>query len=294
MLKDGCVVGVGVGKVQIQDTAHTGLQGRRLCCGMMKVGSSAGAGLTASINKTRCAGVLDLTDIVAAISIHNAVSGARHDPNEVNDDAHTPVSSHKVIFFCPRWHQRPPPSAMVGAAPVQELTDILAAIPNHNSAEDDLDVVDADADAPASNSDKRKKPLLQTFVFSATLTLPSSLRSRLRKGGVMLWSSMGSSCRIGQCRTTKHRRRLLLLSVVTALNPEHAAVVKDGAGQYRSATLVTLMEKLLCSVAYFPPTFGCIDCIIHFFRDRGWRAVWLRDAGHADGQAALPGQAQDR
>ena len=80
---------------------------------------------------------------------------------------------------------------------LQELSSILEQVPKHGAepaaagealaegaaAENGLQAEAAETeqseDAPVQ---KFKKKFIQTFVFSATLTLPSSLRERLRKG----------------------------------------------------------------------------------------------------------------
>ena len=82
---------------------------------------------------------------------------------------------------------------------VQELSNILEALTSQRAssgaAADDADLdedaaddedEDADADAAGADISSGKAPagLLQTFVFSATLTLPQKLRKRLRRGGL--------------------------------------------------------------------------------------------------------------
>ena len=77
---------------------------------------------------------------------------------------------------------------------VQELSNILEALTSQrassgtaadgadlddDAAEEDDDNADAD-----NSSGKAPAGLLQTFVFSATLTLPQKLRKRLRRGGL--------------------------------------------------------------------------------------------------------------
>ena len=85
-----------------------------------------------------------------------------------------------------------------GIYAVQELSNILealasqrassgAAIDDANRAEDVAPDDDEDADSAGADISSVKAPagLLQTFVFSATLTLPQKLRKRLRRGGLL-------------------------------------------------------------------------------------------------------------
>ncbi len=80
---------------------------------------------------------------------------------------------------------------------VQELSNILEALVSQRAssgpAPDDADLAedaaesddeDEDADAARAGNSSGTDPagLLQTFVFSATLTLPQKLRKRLRRG----------------------------------------------------------------------------------------------------------------
>ena len=68
---------------------------------------------------------------------------------------------------------------------VQELSNILDLIPRPQSA-DAQEQATAIGFEDINTKDQAKPPKLQTFVFSATLTLPESLRKRLRKGAP-LW-----------------------------------------------------------------------------------------------------------
>ncbi len=85
---------------------------------------------------------------------------------------------------------------------LQELANILenldsqrAAAPPDKDSEPDLDdEVGEDTGGTAAGD---KAPLLQTFVFSATLTLPQKLRKRLRRGDTPC-SGQGSSHAPGQ------------------------------------------------------------------------------------------------
>jgi len=81
--------------------------------------------------------------------------------------------------------------------PAQELTNILESLESQRAsggsgALDD----DAPDDNPAEDAEEQAKEgekkagLLQTFVFSATLTLPQGLRKRLRRG---------VPCRLNHC-----------------------------------------------------------------------------------------------
>ena len=80
---------------------------------------------------------------------------------------------------------------------MQELSNILEALAsqraNSGTAANDADLADGpaseededeDVDAASAGVSSGKTPagLLQTFVFSATLTLPQKLRKRLRRG----------------------------------------------------------------------------------------------------------------
>lgn len=99
----------------------------------------------------------------------------------------------------------PPPTTPQGH--YTELSNILDLIPKPAKAGADADDVDGWADAPLIDGDagegvaegladdpsaaaaqagkghRRRRQLLQTLVFSATLTLPDALRKRLRRGG---------------------------------------------------------------------------------------------------------------
>ena len=99
----------------------------------------------------------------------------------------------------------------VGNCAVQELSNILESLASQransgaanadvemeadmddDAAPDDADDADAEADDEADDvSDgKATAGLLQTFVFSATLTLPEKLRKRLRRGVNLVLSAV--------------------------------------------------------------------------------------------------------
>lgn len=63
---------------------------------------------------------------------------------------------------------------------MQELSNILDYVPSPDKeGQQNPEHVDLEE---AQNKSKKRKRRLQTFVFSATLTMPESLRKRLRKG----------------------------------------------------------------------------------------------------------------
>ena len=79
------------------------------------------------------------------------------------------------------------------AEPLQELSNILESLASQRAnvgsrGDDDNEVGDSQDDNEGSQVDEEAglarsgADLLQTFVFSATLTLPQKLRKRLRKG----------------------------------------------------------------------------------------------------------------
>ena len=73
---------------------------------------------------------------------------------------------------------------MVQQGHYAELTSIIDAIPGARKADKEEEEEEEEEEV---EDDKKKKPAnaagMQTFVFSATLTLPGALRKRLRKGG---------------------------------------------------------------------------------------------------------------